>query len=224
MERGAPPQAGQMCVPQDGPPVVEAERTERLADQWIALVMAGETRDGRAVGARAASPGSTRPGGTAAGAHRAAVHGPERRRSKGDEELGVFDHLRAHSLAAPDAGGHQLPGVSLVEARTRGADGGPAVLARNEELTLGQLSGSPVQRDAAQPDRVRAQTGLIDFGEDGSPPRRFAHRWPRTVSARLAMTPMAQSSRKWVRILTGTAPSARSQPTPRIVGSRVDAE
>src|ERR1700722_6518622 len=95
----------------------------------------------------------------------------------------MLDDAGVHPLAPADPGGHQLPGVGLVEAGTRWADCGPSVLARDDQATLGQLSGGAVQGDATKSPRVRAQAGLVDLGEDTPPVRGAAH-GDRRLSAR----------------------------------------
>jgi hypothetical protein len=122
------------------------------------------------------------------------VDGTERRSGQGDEDLRVLDDAGVDPLAAADAGGDELPGVGLVEAGARRADGGPPVLARNEEFTLGQFPGGAVQGDATEPDRIRAQAGLVDFGEDTPPMGGAAHR-DRRISASEVSPAMASSSR-----------------------------
>jgi hypothetical protein len=141
----------------------------------------------------------------------------------------VGDHARAHTLAAPDARRDELPGVGLVEARARWADGGSSVLARDQEKAVGELTRGAVQGDAVEADRMGAQAGLVDLGQHRSPLGGRPHCHSRVgrdlrASALLASSAMALSSRKWVRTLSGTAPSAKRYPTPRAVGSSVEAE
>ena len=103
---------------------------------------------------------------------RPAVDRPEGRGGQGDEELGVLDDVGAHPLAAPDPGGHQLPGVGLVEAGARRADGGPPVLARDQRCR--RSTNSPVDPVEAMPrSRIGLGTaaGLVDLGQDLAPLR-----------------------------------------------------
>jgi hypothetical protein len=78
----------------------------------------------------------------------------------------VGDDVGRDSLAASDACGDELPGVSAVEAGARWADGGPAVLAGDDELGLDQLARDTVQGQATQADRLRAQARLIDLRQN----------------------------------------------------------
>ena len=124
----------------------------------------------------------------------AAVHRPERRGGQGDEELGVLDHAGVDALAAPDAGGHELPGVGLVEARARRADrrpGGPCTATRRSPSA--SSPGRAVQGDAAEADRVRAQAGLVDLGQDAPASGRPSSSRPSVVR------PRCGPDRRWRR-------------------------
>jgi hypothetical protein len=81
-----------------------------------------------------------------------AVNGPERRGGQGDEELRMTNHIGADALPAAEPGGHQLPGVGLIETRTGRADGGSTVLTRDQDAAFSQFAGGWVQDDPAQPD------------------------------------------------------------------------
>jgi len=94
------------------------------------------------------------------------MYRPERRGRQRHEELRVVDHVGADALATPDPGGHQVPGIGLVEAGARRADGRPAVLAGDEDGPFGELSRCPVELDAPEANRMGAQPGLVDLGED----------------------------------------------------------
>ena len=201
-----------MGVPEHRAEVVEALGAQRLADNRVTLGMAASTRERSAVRAGAgAAPRSARAGCIAHDI--ASVHRPERRGGQSHEELGVGDHRRADPLAAADARSDELPGVGLVEARARRADGGAPVLAHDDQVALDQLSARAVQGEAPQADRMGAQAGLVDLGEDSPPLGGGPHcdslvGCDRRATARWASSAMASSSRKWVRTLRGTAPSA----------------
>ena len=191
---GALPQARHVRVPQHRPPVVEALGAQRVAEERGRRPRGGRgTTSGSPVGTASASRAGA---GTARGTTRRgrpAVHGTERRGGQGDEELGVLDHRGVDALAAPDAGGHQLPGVGLVEAGARRADGGPAVLARDEERALGQLAGRAVQGRcraggpgastepawSTSASTERQWAALLTTGPSGTAPGRPAGRWRR---------------------------------------------
>ena len=212
-----------MRIPQDRPQVVEALRAERVPDDRVVFAVALHARERAPVRAGpAAAPRPADHRAPVAGA--GPVHRTEGGSGEGHEQLGVFDDRGVHALAAPDAGSHQLPGVGPVEAGARWADGRPAVLAGDEDRALRQFARLPLQADTAQPDRSGAQPRLVDLGEDCSPVGARVHRRPRLTFARSANEAIASSSRQCVRILTGTAPSARRYPTPLLVGSSVEAE
>ncbi len=167
--RGPAPEPRHVGVPQHRAPVVEALGAERLADGTGRLRRGGAKHEsdrpwGQIPALRRGRHGRGRSPETSA-----RCTGPKEGAVRVTKSWGWSTTLGVDALAAPDAGGHQLPGVGLVEAGARRADGGPPVLAGDDEVALGQLSGRAVQGDAAQPDRVGAQAGLVDLGQDRPP-------------------------------------------------------
>jgi hypothetical protein len=177
------------------PGVVEALDAQRFAQGDRALFVALAAAEGAPVRADLTPPRTT-------GLHRGlgphpGVDGPERRRGQGDEELGMARHADIDALAAADARGDEVPGVLGVDARARRADRGPAVLARNQQVAVPQLPRRAIERQPPQADRVRAQTGLVDLGQERPPVRGRAHHHAalRRAAAMAASSAMASSSR-----------------------------